>query len=144
MSEKETPDKKTPERIVELPEESIALIAQRISHVLLRKEERIYSGPLPPPQMLKEYEGICPGAADRIISLAEKRTGLHGTGQRYEFICTIVGQTFGFISFISLTGAGFWVACKAENNYQLGFALACLALPAMGALRKLIDGRKSK
>jgi len=31
-----------------------------------------YSGPLPPPKVLEYYNQIAPGAADRIISMAEK------------------------------------------------------------------------
>lgn len=31
-----------------------------------------FSGPLPPPAVLDGYEQVCPGAADRILRLAEK------------------------------------------------------------------------
>jgi uncharacterized membrane protein len=31
----------------------------------------IHQGPLPSPEMLAQYDNICPGAADRIISMAE-------------------------------------------------------------------------
>ena len=30
-----------------------------------------FSGPLPPPELLKQYDEVVPGAADRIISMAE-------------------------------------------------------------------------
>ena len=33
--------------------------------------EQTYSGPLPPPQALKEYEEILPGAAERVFKIAE-------------------------------------------------------------------------
>lgn len=33
--------------------------------------EMTYSGPLPLPQHLEKYEDVCPGAADRIIAMAE-------------------------------------------------------------------------
>lgn len=36
--------------------------------------EMTYSGPLPLPQHLERYEAICPGAADRIIAMAEAQT----------------------------------------------------------------------
>jgi uncharacterized membrane protein len=38
------------------------------------RHERSFSGPLPPPELLAEYEKSCPGAADRIISIAEKES----------------------------------------------------------------------
>lgn len=33
-----------------------------------------FSGPLPPPEILERYEKILPGAAERIISMAEKQS----------------------------------------------------------------------
>ncbi len=33
----------------------------------------LYSGPIPDPIYLEKYEHICPGAADRIIKMAEKQ-----------------------------------------------------------------------
>jgi uncharacterized membrane protein len=33
-----------------------------------------FSGPLPPPEVLQNYNQITPGAADRIISMAEKQS----------------------------------------------------------------------
>ena len=33
----------------------------------------IHAGPLPPPKQLSEYEEICPGAAERIIQMAESQ-----------------------------------------------------------------------
>ncbi|MBI5970772.1 MAG: DUF2335 domain-containing protein [Deltaproteobacteria bacterium] len=35
---------------------------------------QMYSGPLPRPEMLKGYEEILPGAADRIIKMAERQS----------------------------------------------------------------------
>ncbi len=32
-----------------------------------------YSGPLPPPSMLKAYDDVIPGAAERILALAERQ-----------------------------------------------------------------------
>lgn len=36
-------------------------------------ETTIYSGPIPHPEILHGYEQICPGAADRIIAMAENQ-----------------------------------------------------------------------
>ena len=33
-----------------------------------------FSGPIPPPNIINEYEKILPGAADRILSMAEKQS----------------------------------------------------------------------
>jgi uncharacterized membrane protein len=42
--------------------------AERVVGMVL---QRIHSGPLPAPEDLANYDAICPGAADRIISMAE-------------------------------------------------------------------------
>ncbi|MDE0291964.1 MAG: DUF2335 domain-containing protein [Candidatus Dadabacteria bacterium] len=45
---------------------------------VLRESHSFFSGPLPPPQFLKEYEEILPGSADRIVALAENEQGIRG------------------------------------------------------------------
>ena len=34
----------------------------------------LYSGPLPPASEMEKFEAICPGSADRIITMAEKQS----------------------------------------------------------------------
>lgn len=36
-------------------------------------EQHVYSGPLPEPEALAKYDQIVPGAAERILTMAEKR-----------------------------------------------------------------------
>jgi uncharacterized membrane protein len=45
-----------------------AVIAERISSILVSEK---FSGPIAHPRHLAEYEKVCPGAADRIIAMAE-------------------------------------------------------------------------
>lgn len=40
---------------------------------IIRLERNEYSGPIPPPELLGGYEKILPGAADRILAMAEKQ-----------------------------------------------------------------------
>ena len=40
---------------------------------LVSHSKMTYSGPLPLPQHLERYEDVCPGAADRIIAMAERQ-----------------------------------------------------------------------
>lgn len=46
--------------------------ADKVQHVQLQQH---YSGPLPQPEALAKYDQIVPGAAERIIKMAEKRNG---------------------------------------------------------------------
>lgn len=52
------------------PQETVEIIARSI--------KTSFSGPLPPPDMLKKYEEVLPGSADRIVSLAENEQKIQG------------------------------------------------------------------
>ncbi|BAH07908.1 DUF2335 domain-containing protein [Clostridium kluyveri] len=72
-----------------LPKEAEGIPQEKVeaSEILnkedLKKENRtlkrkvfrgsIFTGPLPPPEIFEKYEKVCPGAADRIICMAEKQ-----------------------------------------------------------------------
>lgn len=65
-----------------------------------------FSGPIPPPIVLKEYNDICPGAADRILKMAEDQS-THRQRLEKEVITSDIknekrGQLFGFL--IGVTG----------------------------------------
>lgn len=52
----------------ELPPEIIERTAQEVTDkVMLLLRQESFSGPIPPPKLLQEYDRIVPGAADRII-----------------------------------------------------------------------------
>lgn len=56
-----------------------------------------YSGPLPSPEMLQQYEDLQPGLADRIVTMAEKEQGnRHKVQQRILGIASR-GQWFGLV-----------------------------------------------
>ena len=42
--------------------------------VQMVKQELHFSGPLPPPETLEKYEKMIPGAAERILAMAEKQS----------------------------------------------------------------------
>lgn len=45
---------------------------KEVKEALMVIRGEMYSGPIPPPEALARYEEIQPGAADRIIKMAEK------------------------------------------------------------------------
>ena len=76
------------------------------------EESSSFRGPLPPPEMLKGYESILPGASERILSMAEKQqehrmhiektsvdrqTKQSGNGQIWGGVLAVL---FGIITFI--------------------------------------------
>ena len=46
--------------------------AQASNQQITTVQQALYTGPIPQPNHLEHYDKICPGAADRIISMAEK------------------------------------------------------------------------
>lgn len=92
--------------------------------IALRHET--YSGPLPAPEDLQKYENVLPGAAERILALAEKQadhrifkeqyalrksTAIFARGQIFGFILAlllvIVGVVFAFAGFPKLAAVIF-------------------------------------
>ena len=79
-----------------------------------------YSGPLPAPEVLERYDKIAPGAAERIIKMAEAqslhRQDIESRVVRSDIRNSILGVLFGFI--IALTA----LALSAFSIY-LGHAV---------------------
>lgn len=68
---------------------------------------RLHQGPLPAPESLAQYENICPGAADRIISMAESELKAINKMRIKEYRAQRLGVILGFfavIMVIALTG----------------------------------------
>ena len=89
----------------------VECITQKIS------EERLYSGPIPPPEHLDHYEKVLPGAADRILSLAEGEANHRRKLEKQALdIDTVIahreknqiagGQWFAFIITLCFIGSG--------------------------------------
>lgn len=78
---------------------------QTIQTIIGYKEvHRSYNGPLPAPEDFQQYENVLPGAADRIITMAEKqlthRTGIEKEIVDKNFKQSATGQIIGgFLAF---------------------------------------------
>ncbi len=67
----------------------------------MRREFSAYSGPLPPPEILKKFDEVVPGSAERIIKMAEEQS-VHRRGLEKAVIDSDIsrskwGQVLGFI-----------------------------------------------
>ena len=66
----------------------------------------VWSGPIPPPEALQKYEELVPGAANRILEMAEGQTAhrlqIEKTVIRGDSWRSLLGLIFGFI--LSVTG----------------------------------------
>jgi len=47
---------------------------QEIKQLALEAIAEVFSGPLPPPSVLSQYNQVVPGAAERIIAMAESQS----------------------------------------------------------------------
>lgn len=91
------------------------------SQGLVKIDERyLFSGPIPPPTLLEDYERALPGSADRIISMAEREQNHHHKQEvRGWFSGTVIailalaGSLFVIVSGQSLVGfAGVLIAAS--------------------------------
>lgn len=92
----------------ELPEDKQTAIRSLITNI----ETTAYQGPLPPPIYLDAYNKVLPGAADRIIAMAEKqlneRTQKEMLALKLPYQLASRGQILGFLlAFACLVLTGF-------------------------------------
>lgn len=100
-------------------------VGSRRDVVLQREEMVIHRGPIPSAGELKKYEEILPGAADRILSMAESQSK-----HRQELEKAVVesntknserGQMFAFIISVAIIVVGFILIMYDKN--ALGFTM---------------------
>lgn len=82
---------------------------QKRKEVLITSEEH-FQGPVPHPMILAQYDEIVPGAADRILSMAEKqlehRLGIENKAIDSKIRDSKLGMVLGFIIAACVVGVG--------------------------------------
>ena len=86
-------------------------------------EMRSYSGPIPPPDLLKQYDEIAPGTASRIIAMSERQSEHRMSLEKKVVESGISRSTAGLI-------CGFLIACVFAGS---GVWVASMGHPAAGA-----------
>lgn len=86
----------------------------------------MYAGPLPPPQMLEQYEATLPGMANRIMSMAEKEQKIRSRDNGW-LVFNDFARVFGSI-LVSLGLVGGAIYCGVIGEPLLGIALAASGL----------------
>jgi uncharacterized membrane protein len=93
-----------------------------------------YSGPLPHPDALARYDEIVPGAAERIIRMAEKEMEhRHSTDDQLNknaIRATYLGITFAFISVLILSGSVIYALYKGFDTVAASIAVGSIAAVA--------------
>jgi uncharacterized membrane protein len=90
-----------------------------------------WSGPLPPPAALEQFERASPGAADRILRMAEReeqhRHRLEQEMQRSDSKIRSRGQIMAFVLALMVIGGGVWLIDRGRNWEGLVAILAPVA-----------------
>jgi Predicted membrane protein (DUF2335) len=90
----------------EIGPEDRARVAERI----IRTAAEFYRGPLPHPRHLRAYEDVCPGAATRIVTMAEKAQDRQENrldrAIEYEYRDRKLGLILGFSALIANCALG--------------------------------------
>jgi uncharacterized membrane protein len=97
-----------------------------------------FSGPLPPPSYFRDYETVIPGAAGRIIAMAEKEQKHRHDWERSALRNTSFGLWFGFLIALGLLGGAIY-SVSVGQPYIAG---AFLTASAVGMVPALIKGRE--
>lgn len=103
-----------------------------------------YQGPIPDPQSFSQYNQILPGAADRILAMAEKeaahRQNIDEKNVWVYAISVFLGQVLAFILGLVVMGGGVWIMLKGQSAW--GYASIITGVGTLVSV--FILGRKPK
>lgn len=100
-----------------------------------------FSGPIPPAHMLEDYERVCPGAADRILGMAEREQihahAMDRRAARYPAIIEVIGLIGGLT--VALLAIAASVYCILSGYAWAGVGL--FGTTTVAVVGKIIHGR---
>ena len=125
-----------PEILDDLPEEARKTIIMSTS--------ASFSGPLPPPRMLRAYDEVLPGMADRIVTLTERQTDHRISTESILAKASVRSWTIGqYLGFSYSIGALVGTAYVAVNG-NTAIAILILSTGVAGIARDLIRSLLSR
>lgn len=109
-----------------------------------RVQGTVFQGPLPPPEILAGYDKVLPGAANRIISMAEKnqshRHSLEAKVIPSGIVSERIGQIFAFLLYLGVLASGTYLVSTGKDTVGitelLGSTAAFAALYFRGQREK--------
>jgi len=105
-----------------------------------------FSGPLPPPAMLRQYEELLPGSASRIISMAERQSA-HRQGIENKVISSNIlnerlGMVLGFVICVLAILAGAYALMKGRSGFGIASIVGGLGAPLAAFIYGKSEQRK--
>ena len=79
-----------------------------------------FSGPIPPPSAMRDYEDVLHGSADRILSIAERE-------QKFQIAYAMCGLVFGFIAALALIALSAYVVSLGFAWQSVGVVIGSIA-----------------
>lgn len=122
---------------ISLDEALIGLPEEKREQILVAfRQEVAYSGPIPPPNHFAQYENVLPGAADRILSMAEREQEDRHRSNKMDRKLSFIGLWLGAILTLIIIGVAVYaIFCGAvkEGVIVLG---TIIAISGIYVLRK--------
>lgn len=101
------------------------------NQIVIQKGE-MFSGPVPPPEIIERYEKIYPGAAKIIFEewdgQVKHRQGIEKSVIKTDNIKSLLGVIFGFIVVVAVIIAGVYTALRGFSIFGGGLSLIGLAM----------------
>jgi len=126
----------SPEELEGELDEEERVIIQRV----LRYLKYEFSGPLPHPRILEQYDEVLPGLAERIVTMAEKEQGHRHAMDRGIMGLFSRGQWFGFIMGIVTLLLGSWLLYEGRD--LSGFGIVIVGIGSI--IASLLFGRQKE
>ena len=122
-----------------VPQKARPEVIRRLNTIMVSE---MFSGPIAHPRHLREYEDIQPGAADRIIKMAEDRNQHHINMDNKMFDAEIADRRLGMICGAALFGLLVLAAFVAGVlTGQVGLAAVFMGTAVIGGIGLFIKGR---
>ena len=94
------------------------------------RQETLFQGPLPPPDSFASYEHVLPGAADRILKMAENQAGHRQTLERRalagDIVKAMMGTILAYITFAGAMGGAVYLLANDKPLYGLAALVTAL------------------
>lgn len=126
-------------------------LARRVEKRLVQSTMEAFSGPLPPPATLAQYNDVVPNGAERIMAMAERqqehRHQIENRAIRGNIFDQRLGLILGFIVMMSVASAGMWCVYLGKDTAGLAALLGSVAGPVAAFIygrKKQSDERKEK
>jgi uncharacterized membrane protein len=111
-------------------EEQLERMQQRQKAMMQVAALYSFSGPLPPPEALEKYNQALPGAAERILTMAEKqgdhRRKLETKVVDSNVFVQKVGPFLGFVIAMTVVVGGMFLIVRGKDGYGLAAIIAAL------------------